>query len=261
MRLLTCAAFGFAMLCGAGVQAEGGAGTAGNAALWVALQCERDTDNDINRNACIAKRALKDSPQQRVAWAWTVLQGPDALGVSREEGLAQAVAAFKVAAKEGYPPAYQGLAIALSHHDPELSAKWRQVAATSGMAEEAQTYVKRLSPPAPVAATFHLIGCHPAAYQERKLVRRDDADVMLKNAATSGLDGLRKRQSAAAAELADRFRACNQFDSYYLRPLDAGQLKSARSGVTDMLARVQRDVAKFPELGLLAWPAYDTLKP
>jgi hypothetical protein len=232
--------------------------TAGSKALWVALQCERDTSNDLARYACIAKRADPDSPQQWVAQGWDLLVGSQA----RKEGHeANAIKAFKAAAKAGYPPAYQGLAIAYSHSEPALSAMWRQVAATSGMAEEATTYIKRLSPSPVHAATFRLIACHPASFNERKLVQPDDTDATLKAAAASGLETLRKRQADSARQQAEGFRACNLPASYYLAPLNAIELAQARKVTREALVKVQEATRKFPELAMLAWPAYEQLQP
>lgn len=222
--------------------------------LQVALQCERDFEYALERHACVAQRAERGSPQQMVAEGWHLLQGAQP---GRPE---EALALFEAAARQHYPPAYEGLAVGYSHRNTAISAAWRDRAARSGLAEEARNALRRTGPSPPDAASFHLIHCHPASLKERRLIRRDDPDSVLQQAQADGLAALRARGRGPAQAAKEHFREhCRGDDSYYLQGLSPEERAMARARAAEAIRRVQQMRQQFPELEIQAWPEAEDL--
>ncbi|MGJ7607336.1 hypothetical protein ACSFA7_23585 [Variovorax sp. LT1R20] len=188
---------------------------------------------------------------------------------------ARAMEDFRFAAAQGYPPAYEALAIHLERgSDRSESLRWRWLAAEHGIADAAKQLGGRIGLDGrdrkSVADRMFLswISCHPASfdtgghmtfrlYEARKASPSVDfAQTVAQRHAVL----LREAESKAANFL----RGCVP-GTYYLGSLPAAEQvevrREVRARMVQTLKNIREAAQKFPDLELLTLPEYQDLLP
>jgi TPR repeat protein len=188
---------------------------------------------------------------------------------------ARAMEDFRFAAAQGYPPAYEALAIHLERGpDRSESLRWRWLAAEHGIADAAKQLGGRIGLDGldrkSVADRMFLswVSCHPASfdtagYMTVALYKAREASP---SADFSQIAARRHAVLLREAEpKAENFLHGCVPGTYYLGSLPTGEQaevrREVRARMVQTLKNIREAAQKFPDLQLLTLPEYQDLLP